>query len=144
MEEVYDVIARRAYAMFEGRGRKDGHDREDWLVAEGESLKPTLVEISVADKELIIRTDLLGLKGKNIQVRVEPHRVIISGKPEEVNDDRGTHHGERKSNEVLRALDLPEEINPDQVKAVLHEGTLEITLPKARSTTEAPIQTKAA
>ena len=29
-----DEIARRAYALFEGRGGVDGHDADDWLDAE--------------------------------------------------------------------------------------------------------------
>ena len=31
-----DDIAERAYAIYEERGRADGHDREDWLRAERE------------------------------------------------------------------------------------------------------------
>jgi len=29
-------IRRRAYALYEERGREDGHDLDDWLRAEGE------------------------------------------------------------------------------------------------------------
>ncbi len=31
MQETYDAIARRAFEAFEGRGRADGHDLEDWF-----------------------------------------------------------------------------------------------------------------
>jgi len=31
-----DVIARRAYELFEERGREDGQDLDDWLQAERE------------------------------------------------------------------------------------------------------------
>jgi hypothetical protein len=31
-----DAIARRAYELFEERGREDGRDRDDWLQAERE------------------------------------------------------------------------------------------------------------
>lgn len=30
----HDDIARRAYELYETRGREDGHDQEDWLQAE--------------------------------------------------------------------------------------------------------------
>jgi hypothetical protein len=33
---VSQQIARRAYELYESRGRKDGHDLEDWLRAETE------------------------------------------------------------------------------------------------------------
>jgi DUF2934 family protein len=32
--EFYARVARRAYDLFERRGRKEGHDVEDWLEAE--------------------------------------------------------------------------------------------------------------
>ncbi len=33
---VLEQIARRAYELYEVRGREDGHDLEDWLRAEAE------------------------------------------------------------------------------------------------------------
>jgi outer membrane protein TolC len=32
-------IAQRAYALYEARGREDGHDLDDWLQAERELLE---------------------------------------------------------------------------------------------------------
>jgi hypothetical protein len=34
-----EEIARRAYALYEARGREDGHDLDDWLHAEQELLE---------------------------------------------------------------------------------------------------------
>lgn len=31
-----DAVARRAYELYERRGREDGHDLEDWLQAEAD------------------------------------------------------------------------------------------------------------
>jgi len=33
---LVDEIRRRAYELYEQRGREDGHDLEDWFRAEGE------------------------------------------------------------------------------------------------------------
>jgi hypothetical protein len=35
-EKISAQIARRAYELYETRGREDGHDLEDWLRAEEE------------------------------------------------------------------------------------------------------------
>ncbi len=35
-EEVQEQIRRRAYELYEARGKGDGHDLEDWLLAEVE------------------------------------------------------------------------------------------------------------
>ena len=36
---TYDEIARLAFSFYESRGRKDGHDIEDWLRAEQELVR---------------------------------------------------------------------------------------------------------
>ncbi len=36
--QLEERIRIRAYELYEARGREDGHDREDWLQAEGEIL----------------------------------------------------------------------------------------------------------
>lgn len=35
-QELEERIRRRAYALYEQRGRLDGHDLDDWLLAEAE------------------------------------------------------------------------------------------------------------
>ena len=34
--DVKERVSRRAYELYEARGREDGHDVEDWLRAESE------------------------------------------------------------------------------------------------------------
>ena len=36
--KLEEQIRRRAYALYEARGREDGHDLDDWLRAEAEIL----------------------------------------------------------------------------------------------------------
>lgn len=146
MDEIYGNLARRAYELFDGRGRQDGHDLEDWFRAETELLNPTPVEISEADDQVIVRADVPGFRDKDIQVRVEPHRLIISGKREQVHDqkNRKALYSERMSDEVCRVIELSEEIDSDKVRATLQDGTLEVMLPKARPAKKVPVAVKAA
>jgi hypothetical protein len=46
LELTEEYIRERAYQIYEQRGRRDGHDVEDWLQAESEIVgrKPALVE----------------------------------------------------------------------------------------------------
>ncbi len=147
MRETYDILARRAYELFEGRGRQDGHDLEDWLRAESELLNPMPVEITEADDQLIVRADVPGFRDEDIEVRVEPHRILISGKREQAIRDQKkgkTLYSEKRSNEVFRTLDLPEKIDLDNAKATLQDGTLEVVLPKAAPSKQVPTAAKAA
>lgn len=75
MTGIYDTLARRAYELFEGRGCQDGHDLEDWFRAESELLNPMPVEISEAEDQLIVRAEVPGFRDKDIEMRVEPHRL---------------------------------------------------------------------
>ena len=146
MGEIHDILARRAYELFDGRGRQHGHDLEDWLHAESELLNPVPLEISDAEEQVIVRADVPGFKENEIEVRVEPHCLNISGKREQSRDQttRKTVYSERRSNEVCRVLDLPEEIESDKVKAQLRDGILEVTLPKAHPANKIPDAVKAA
>jgi HSP20 family protein len=144
--DIYNALARRSYELFESRGRQDGHDLEDWLKAEIELLNPTPVEICEDDGQLIVRADTPGFREKDIEVRVEPYRVIISGQREESHDRKKqkTLYSERNSNRLLRMVDLPEQVDPEKAKASLQEGSLEIDLPKAHPAKKVPISTRAA
>lgn len=144
--DLFDTLNRRAYELFESRGRQGGHDLEDWFRAESELLGPMPVEISEADDELIVRADLPGFTEKDVEVRVEPHRLIISGKREQVQSERKrkTIYSDRKSDEVFRLVGLSQEIDPNKVKATLQDGTLEVELPKANPSRKIPLSTRAA
>jgi HSP20 family protein len=145
MQQVYDTLARRAYELFESRGRQDGQDLEDWFRAESELLNAMPVEITEAVDQVIVRAEVPGLSDKDIEVRVAPHRLIITGKREQIRDhEKRKTHSETSSCEVVRMLDLSEEIDPDEVTATVQNGTLEVVLPKAHPGKNIPDGVKAA
>ena len=145
MQQVYDTLARRAYELFESRGRQDGQDLEDWFRAESELLNAMPVEITEADDQVIVRAEVPGLSDKDIEVRVAPHRLIITGKREQIRDhEMRKTHSETSSCEVVRMLDLSQEIDPDEVIATVQNGTLEIVLPKVHPGKNIPDAVKAA
>jgi HSP20 family protein len=145
MQQVYDTLARRAYELFESRGRQDGQDLEDWFRAESELLNAMPVEITEADDQVIVRAEVPGLSDQDIEVRVAPHRLIITGKRELIRDhDKKKTHSETSSCEVVRMLDLSQEIDPDEVIATVQNGTLVVVLPKAHPGKNIPDAFKAA
>jgi HSP20 family protein len=146
VDDLFDTLNRRAYELFESRGCQDGHDLQDWFQAESELLGPMPVEISDADDELIVRADLPGFREKDIEVREEPHRLVITGKREQIREQqkRKTIYSDRKSDEVFRLVGLSEEVDPNRVKASLQDGILEVELPKAHPSRKIPVSTRAA
>lgn len=53
-EDVREQIRRRAYELYELRGREDGHDLEDWLQAQSELLPALKLELLKAYSEAFI------------------------------------------------------------------------------------------
>jgi len=144
--DMQNRIARRAFDLFASSGFTDGHDREDWLFAESELFGKMPVELKQTEKELTASVGLPGFTEKDIEIRVEPRRLFITGKREEKSEDKQkgeTVYSERL-NEVFRMIDLPAEIDPDKVKATLSQGELEITMPKKEIGKKVAIEQKVA
>jgi len=146
VQEINDLIASRAYELFEAHGLTHGQDREDWLRAEAEILHPVPLVVIETETDLTVRAEMPGFSGKEIEVRVEPHHLFITGKRQEASEQaRGkTVFSERQSNLVLRVLELPTNVDPDRVKAMLNNGVLEVTLPKVGIGKEISVLARAA
>lgn len=144
-KEIYNAVAQRAYELFEGRNREDGYDLEDWLRAEREFFLPVPMEATEYDDHFTMRAEVPGFNEKEIQVSLEPRRLIISGKIEQKDEQKSgeTTYTSRRSNEIFHALDLPTEVNPAEAKATLKHGILDIRLPKVAQAEPARVEVKA-
>jgi HSP20 family protein len=104
------------------------------------------VKVTETGGDLHVQAEVPGFTDKDLEVRVEPRRLIICGKKQqtsEQNKGEGFRRAE-KSDEIFRALDLPHEIDPEKVTATLDHAALEITLPNVHSSKKTPIGVKAA
>lgn len=146
MGQMSAAIARRAYELFEGRRSEHGHDWEDWFRAESELLTPVPVRVIETEGELKVRAEVPGFTDKEVEVRIEPRRLIICGKKQQTSGQdqgRAIRRVER-SHEIVRVVDLPHEIDPDKVRATLENEMLTITLRKVNPSTKTPVGIKAA
>src|SRR6266699_4184708 len=144
--EINELIARRAHELFESRGWAHGHDLEDGLTALSDVLLHVLVDITETETELAIRADVPGFNEQDLEVRVAPRSVYITGKRQEASEQKEgeTVYSERRSNQVFRVLDLPSQIDPDRVNATLSDGILEIRLLKVGMGKKIPVLARAA
>jgi len=146
VQEINDLIARRAYELFASKGFTHGHHQEDWLQAESEILHPVPLIVIETETELTVRAEVPGFGAKDIEVRVEPRSLFITGKRQEASEQtRGeTLYAERQSNLIFRVLDLPINVDPEKVKATLSDGLLEVTLSKVAPAKKIPVLVRAA
>lgn len=133
INEVHDMIARRAYEIFESRGRADGRVLEDWVQAESELLYSCSHDVRESAEAIILHAEIPGtFTADQINFSVEPRRVVISGE-REINvlcgDSKGTH-SELRPQRILRMHDLPADVDPSKTVATLKGETLEIVMPK--------------
>ena len=135
VNKMSQAITQRAYEIFEGNGRRFGHDLEDWFKAEMDMLHPVHVNIVEAEDSLEVKAEVPGFSEKEIEVSVEPRRLTITGKREtetrREEKKSKTVYSEFCSNQILRTVDLPASVDAEKTTATLKNGVLQLTMPKA-------------
>jgi HSP20 family protein len=146
MNEVYDAIARRAFEIFEGDGRVDGRALDHWFQAEAEMLHPAHVRVRESDDAITVDAEVPGFNANELQVSLEPRRLIISGKKQSKSEGKKDRvvYSERCSGELLRSVELPTEVNVSRATATLNDGVLELNVAKASTAKTIPLQAKSA
>jgi len=144
MNELYDAIARRAFELFEDDGRTFGRDLDHWFRAEAELLHPAHVQVREADDGIVVDAEVPGFNANELKLSLEPRRLTISGEKQSDYEQKRENvlYSERCSKELLRSIELPVEVNTSRATAILKNGILQLTAPKAG--TNISIQVKAA
>lgn len=147
VEEFFDLIARRPFELLEKRPFLFGREFENLFKAEPELMRPIYLKLYETEEALVARAEVPGFTEKELNIVVEPWRLVISGKrewKEEVKLEEKKEpplHAERMH--IYKTVKFPVEIKPDAVKAILKNGILEITLPKAEVVKKVKIEVKA-
>jgi HSP20 family protein len=85
---------------------------------------------------IVVTAEMPGIPKENVEIEVDENGVEISGKVEQSveDEDRGYYRRERAYSSFYRYIPLPEEIKPEDVRATMKNGVLEIVLPKKKPT----------
>ena len=102
--------------------RDGGMDRPAW---------DPKIDVIQRGNDLIVRTDLPGIKPDDVVVEISDDVITISGeRHQEKEEDRGSvYRFERSYGAFFRQIPLPEGAIVDQAKASFKDGVLEITVP---------------
>jgi HSP20 family protein len=143
--DMFGSIARRAFELFEGNGRWFGHDLDDWFRAESELLHPLHMEVRETDRNFTVSAEVPGFTGKDLEINVEPRSLKISGKRETKKEEKKgkTIHSELCSDQIMRSIELPADVDTSKVSASLKDGILTIDLPKPAQGKSVRIEPKA-
>ena len=146
VQELYDSIGRRAFEIFEENGHVFGGDLQHWFLAESELLRPVHVDVVESDGRVTVRAEVPGFADNELEVSVEPRRLIITGRREtrEEPQEKKKSSTERFAHQILRVIGLPAEVDAAKASATLTDGVLELRMPTAAPARKIPIEVRAA
>jgi HSP20 family molecular chaperone IbpA len=128
MTETMELIAQRAYEIYQSRGGTHGSDQDDWFRAEGEVLPELTTHFHVADNEVRLTAQVPGFDAKDLEVEIGHQRAVLLGVHP---GSQQAAKGSRKGKRVLRIVELPFDVDPASSRATLQNGTLQVVLPRA-------------
>ena len=130
LRAISESIERRAYEMFEARGRQPGQDLDDWLCAESELAPPVPMQLTELDDRLIVRAELPDVSAQQIKIGLGPHRLVIVSTAERNAGREAAETIAGSPKQICSVLDLPLEVDPRMATASMENGVLDLTLPK--------------
>jgi HSP20 family protein len=91
-----------------------------------------VVDLEDRGKDFLLRAEMPGFKKEDIEIQVYEDSIEITGNVGWKYDRKTKDYicKERACQSFYRMIDLPEEINADDVQADLKEGVLEVVLVK--------------
>ena len=143
MQEFFDLVARRPFELLGATPRFFTRELENWLKPEPEAIRPVYLKLYETEEALIARAEVPGFTEKELDIHVEPWRLTIAAKREYKEERKELVPVYReKFNQIYRTVKLPVEIRPEEVKAILKNGVLEFTMPKAEVVKKIHVEVK--
>ena len=137
MESVFDLVAQRAYELFEKRGCEHGHDNEDWFQAESEIFHPVTIELGDPGDAYTAVANVSGYRPEDLKISAQPRCLTICGLSRaEGAESGGPQEDSRHFGRFYFSFSLPKEINTAAVSADIRHNVLEVRLPKALAHSE--------
>lgn len=102
------------------------------------------IDISETETQYVVDVELPGIEKKDIDLNIENNRLTISGerKFEKTEDGKQYHRVETSYGTFSRSLQLPENVNPDSIKASYKDGILNVSIDKSEEKLKKQIEIK--
>ena len=102
------------------------------------------VDVSEGKKEITVKAEIPGCDAKDIHVTLEGRILTIKGekKKEKEEKDENVHRVERSYGYFSRSMELPAEVDQENVDAAYKKGVLRLVLTKTKETEGKKIEIK--
>lgn len=106
-------------------------DQSDWLKSKGQ----LAVDVYQTDTEFCVQAPIAGVNQSNLDIAIENEMLVIKGEREEPNQDKEKKYFYQECywGPFSREIILPEDVNPEKIKASLKKGILLVAIPKAKT-----------
>lgn len=132
VEKQMEQVQKRAFDLFQTRGRALGHDFEDWIRAEHEVVGWPTAELAELNGEYKLEMTLPGFDPKEVEVAATPSEILVHAEVKaEKKPGEKILWTEFGSNNVCRRFRMPQPIDLNKTKATLEHGLLKIIAEKA-------------
>ena len=125
--------------LFEGFFR--GLDRPFSFL--GERAWP-VIDVAEKDDAIVVRAEVPGCTPEDIEISVYGNTLTLSGQKKESREDKGDgyYHMESTYGSFRRDIPMPAEVDADKIEAVVKDGVLSVTLPKAEKSKAVKVKVK--
>jgi hypothetical protein len=120
---VRKAIERRAHALYELCGFKDGHDQGHWFQAERE-LTIQGIPFSIENDAVTVRLAIENFPASTLVISISARSVLIFGLKDDASNDC-----EGFNRDLLRVISLPVEVDSARVTCELDDKDLALRLP---------------
>ncbi|MBC2713276.1 MAG: Hsp20/alpha crystallin family protein [Desulfosarcina sp.] len=102
------------------------------------------VDVIEGKGEITVKAEIPGCEAKDIEVKLDGRTLTISGekKQEKEAKDENFHRVERTYGSFCRMVELPGEVNPEEIDATYKKGVLKLVFKKTRETEAKKIEIK--
>jgi len=135
VDYMAERIRRRAFEIFQERGKSDGFTSDDWFRAERDLLRSPESELIEKDCKFELEMSASGFDSRDIHVAALPDALIVRGsstnRHQEQDENAELSEFDRKM--LFRRFDLAAPIDTGKVTANFDHGVLHVTAPKAKA-----------
>ncbi|MFW6011495.1 MAG: Hsp20/alpha crystallin family protein [Desulfosalsimonas sp.] len=114
-----------------------------WLFSETRELAPA-VDVKEGRKHITVRAEIPGMDKKNLDISLENGILRIEGEKRKENEESGENYYRRESawGRFSRRIELPAEVDENDVEATYKRGVLSVKLKKTREAEQKRIKVK--
>ena len=102
------------------------------------------IDVAEKDEAILVRAEVPGCTPEDIDISVYGNTLTLSGEKKESREANGDgfYHMESSYGSFRREIPLPVEVDADKIEAVVKDGILSVTLPKAEKSKAVKVKVK--